>query len=530
MSIPKEPRQLMINIMYLVLTALLALNVSAEIFNAFDMVDGGLKSANASLDEANKVKIASINEAAKKKESYKAYSDRISGVTTLAKMADEYINGIVDTLIDQSGDGNHKVDDGDYVDVEGVRELRGKRNYDATTRIMVEKGVGEQLKDNMGKYKQDFLSFIDEADRSAWANKIPINIDDESWKHSVNKKKNWADFTFGHMPLGATMPIFSKFKNDIKASEATVLNYLAEKVGVGGETIVLDKYTVVSAPKKTYVIKGEPFETDVFLSASAGNDSKTGISISVNGRNLPANADGVAKYTETPSSVGIKKYNAVISVKDPVTGEVKQYKNEFEYEVGERSVAISASKMNVFYIGVDNPVEISAAGVPSNQIKVSMSGSGGGTINRNGDGTYTVKVTKPTTVSESAKINVSAPNLNASKDFRVKRIPDPRPMLGSEGGGSIGNGTFKAQLGIYPKLENFDFEAKCDITEFLLVRAAKRQDPEFAKVSGGRYDAKSKGLVDKATPGDKYIFQNIKCKCPGDPAPRDLGQLVFDIK
>ncbi|MEZ5049410.1 MAG: GldM family protein [Saprospiraceae bacterium] len=166
----------------------------------------------------------------------------------------------------------------------------------------------------------------------------------------------------------------------------------------------------------------------------------------------------------------------------------------------------------------------------SNQIQVSMSGSGGGTINRNGDGTFTVRVTKPTTVSESAKINVSAPNLNASKDFRVKRIPDPRPMLGSEGGGSIGNGTFKAQLGIYPKLENFDFEARCDITEFLLVRAAKRQDPEFAKVSGGRYDAKSKGLVDKATPGDKYIFQNIKCKCPGDPAPRDLGQLVFDIK
>ena len=85
---------------------------------------------------------------------------------------------------------------------------------------------------------------------------------------------------------------FSKFINDIKASEASALNYLATKVGVGGATVVLDKFTVVSAPKKSYIIKGETFETEVFLSAAAGGDSNTGISISVNGRTLPTNADG----------------------------------------------------------------------------------------------------------------------------------------------------------------------------------------------------------------------------------------------
>jgi gliding motility-associated protein GldM len=264
----------------------------------------------------------------------------------------------------------------------------------------------------------------------------------KAWTKSVNKKENWADFTFGHMPLGACMPIFSKFINDIKASEASSLNYLASKVGVGGETVVLDKYTVVSAPKKSYVIKGEPFETDVFLSASAGTDSKTGISISVNGRTLPTNADGVAKYTENAGSIGVRKYSAVASVKDPVTGEVKSYKNEFEYEVGERSVTVSASKMNVFYIGVDNPVEVSAAGVPSAQIKVSMDG---GNISRNGDGTYTVNVTSV----GKANVRVSAPGVNYSKEFRVKRIPDPTPKLGGkERGGSIGNGTFKAHSAI----------------------------------------------------------------------------------
>jgi len=494
------------------------------------MVDGGLKSANEALDKSNAALPQAIKENSKKNVALEKYAQRVDSVTNLSTAGTSYITTIVDRLIDESGNRDGKVDDGDYVEVNGVREFRGKRNYDATTRLMVEDGMGEELKNHMLDLKTKYLNLIDPDQRAEYASKIPISIDEEGWKHSVNEKKNWADFTFGHMPLGATMPIFSKFTNDIKSSESVVLNYLAGKVGLQKDEIILDNYRVVSSPKKSYVINGENYETDIFLSAAAGKGNNTGISISVNGTRLSTDSEGIAKWSTKANGVGIKKYNASIAVTNPVTGKVDTYKSDFEYEVGERSVAISASKMNVFYIGVDNPVEISAAGVPSGQIQVSMTGAGGGTIKRNGDGTYTVNVSKPTKVDESAKINVSAPNLNASKDFRVKRIPDPRPMLGNEGGGSIGNGTFKAQLGIYPKLDNFDFDTKCNLTEFLLVRAARRQDPEFAKNNGGKYESKAQDLVNKATPGDKYIFQNIKCKCPGDIAARDLGQLVFDIK
>lgn len=524
MSIPKEPRQLMINVMYLVLTALLALNVSAEIFNAFEMVDKGLKSANSTLDESNASMPALIREAAKKQASFAPYAERLDGVTNLSKEASTYINGLVDKLIDEAGNKNGSVDDGDYIDAAGVKELKGKRNYDATTRLMVDDGLGEELKTKMMEYKEKFATFADPADKADLLSKIPIAIDDEAWTKSVNKKKNWADFTFGHMPIGATLPIFSKFANDVKASEAAVLNYLSKKVGVGGANIVLDKFTVVSAPKKSYVIKGEPFETEVFLSAAAGADSKTGISISVNGRSLPTNADGVAKYTETASSVGIRKYSAVASVKDPVTGEIKSYKAEYEYEVGERSVTISASKMNVFYMGVDNPVEVSAAGVPSAQIKVSMDG---GNITKNGDGTYNVTVNSP----GKANIKVSAPGVSASKEYRVKRIPDPVPLLGGTlQGGGIGNGTFKGHTALIPILKDFEFDAKCNMAGFTLVRVAKRQDPEVAANQGASIQGAAKAIQAKANPGDKFVFQEIKCKCPGDAAARNLGQLVFDIQ
>jgi gliding motility-associated protein GldM len=510
--------------MYLVLTALLALNVSAEIFNAFDMVDKGLKSANATLDEANSTLPGLIKEAAKKKESLATYAGRIDGITTLSKEATAYVKGIMDKLIDESGNRNGTVDDGDYVEAEGVTELLGKRDYAGTTRLMVDAGLGEELRTKMLEYKAGFAKVADPADQKDLESKIPIQIDDVSWTKSVNKKENWADFTFGHMPLGACMPIFSKFINDIKASEASALNYLASKVGVGGATVVLDKFTVVSAPKKSYIIKGEAFETEVFLSAAAGADSKTGISISVNGRGLPTNADGVAKYTETASSIGIRKYSAVASVKDPVTGDVKSYKNEFEYEVGERSVTVSASKMNVFYMGVDNPVEVSAAGVPSAQIKVSMDG---GSISKNSDGTYKVNVISP----GKATVRVSAPGVNYSKEYRVKRIPDPVPLLGGTlQGGGVGNGTFKGHSALLPILKDFEFDAKCNMAGFTLVRVAKRQDPEVAANQGASIGGNAKTIQGKAAPGDKFVFQDIKCKCPGDAAARNLGQLVFDIQ
>jgi hypothetical protein len=226
----------------------------------------------------------------------------------------------------------------------------------------------------------------------------------------------------------------------------------------------------------------------------------------------------------------VKRYTAIATVTNPVTNEVSTFRKEFEYEVGERSVSVSPTKMNVFYIGVDNPVEISAAGVPSNQVQVSMSGSGGGTISRNSDGTFNVKVTTPTAINESARINVSAPGLSASKDFRVKRIPDPVARLSTKSGGGMTSGEFKVQQGVGAFLDNFDFDAKCTIEGFQLVRVAKRADPEFATNRGGRWVDESQRLIDKATAGDRFFFENVRARCPGDPAPREINSMVFTIR
>ena len=521
MSIPKEPRQIMINIMYLVLTALLALNVSAEIFNAFKVVDKSMAKSNASLDESNSKMPELISAGAKKRESFATYADRVAPARQYSAELNQYIQNIIDTLIITSG--------GYMVDKETgqpTEKLKGEKDKSVTTRLLVDKGIGEELKAKILEYKTKFLSLLDTADVASFSGDITLDVDDATWQKK--KKKSWAEMNFSHMPVQATLPILRKFQNDVKNSEATILNYLANKVGTNVD-VVLDKFTVVSAAKKSYVIKGETYEADIFLSAFAGADSKTGISISVDGRSLPVDAEGVAKYSASAGGVGLRKYSASISVTNPVTNEVQTFKKEFEYEVGERSVSVSATKMNVFYIGVDNPVAVSAAGVPSNQVQVSMTGSGGGSISKNSDGTYNVKVSQQTKLGEFAYVTVSAPGLTEKREFRVKRIPNPNAKLSNSMGGVMGAGEFKAQKGLFAVLDNFDFDAKCEIIGYQLVRVPRRQDPLIAANKGGGYNAEARGVVDQAKAGDTYYFENVKAKCPGDASGRDVNQLVFKI-
>lgn len=522
MSIPKEPRQLMINLMYLVLTAMLALNVSAEIFNAFKIVNDGLVKSNGVLDESNGKIPDQVAQLAKKKAELQKYADLSKEVRAYSKEVSGWIQGIFDNLVDAAGDKDGTpYSEGDFKMDQGKKKYKGIKDKDVATRILLDEGVGEELKAKLIEAKAKFLSFVDEEDKISVEANIPIKIDDEEWQKA--KKISWSDFNFKQMPLGAVEPMFTKWVNDIKNSEAAVLNEYMNKVG--GKEVVFDQYKVVSSPKRTYVIKGEKFETEVFLSASASKASNTGVSIKVNGQNMPVR-EGVANFTQTANKTGVQKYSATITVTNPVTGEVKTVKNDFEYEVGLRSVAVSLDKMNVFYIGVDNPVSVSAAGVATKDLKVN--GSGGGLkLKSTGNGKFNATVGNP----GAAKITVSGGGLEPTTfDYKVKRIPDPVVKLGKFKGGKIGNGTFKAMPGLIPWLENFDFDAKCKVQGFELTRIAKRADPVLGTNAGPTFNGKVANLVKLAKPGDAYLFENVKVTCPGDKAGREVNSLSFQIK
>lgn len=511
MSIPKEPRQLMINLMYLVLTAILALNVSAEIINAFFALNKGIKTSNLILDQSNDQIKKQID---KQADAYKNPINegfRAASVETqqIDKEFVAYINSLNELLTKEAGGVSKDYSDG--------RPERFK-DKDVTTRIFVNEKKGDELQKRILETRDKFLAVIkDPADRELLSRQIALKVDSIA---PDSKAKTWPEYKFKQMPVAAVMPFFSKLQADAKTSETAILNYLFNKIG--GSDIKFDNFKVAIAPKTGYVIQGEKFEADVYLAAYSSNPG-TGVSINVNGSGLPIK-EGVAHYEATGSDLGKKTVKATATIKNPLTGEVKSVTGEFEYEVGRRSVAVSADKMNVFYIGVDNPISVSAAGVSSNQITVTGSGVD---IKPNGPGHYIVTATRP---NDKASITVSGGGLNQSFPYRVKKIPDPVPKLSNSRGGTMGTGEFKAQGGVSAVLENFDFDAKCSIQSYVLVRVPKREDAVPANNTGSRYEEKAARLVQMAKPTDIYYYNDIKARCPGDVAGRDVGSMVFTIK
>lgn len=542
MSIPKEPRQLMINLMYLVLTALLALNVSAEVMNAFFTLDEGnqasISTVNSQLDQTVRGLKSLLSDESKAK--YRAIEPAVDKVRSEVNTFGTYIDELRAKLIDAAGDQNGEVGDGDYTISYGKTVPKGKKNKDVTTRILVEQGVGEELKGKILEVKEKMVSayttLLNENGETFGlkpeeiknridniGNNLALKIDDETWKLSKDKK-SWADFKFRQMPLAAVMPLLSQMQSDAKSSEAALVNNMAELAG--GRVVEFDAFFPVVQAEKSYVIKGEPFKAKISVGTYSSSLNPSDIGIFVNGSKLPVNNEGIAEYTAATNGVGTKTLQLRAEVVNPLTGEKTDGDATYTYEVGERSVAISADKMNVFYIGVKNPISVSAAGVSSNELKVNISG-GGGKMTNTGSNSWDIEVTTPT---DDCKINVTGGGMNATKQFRVKRIPDPTARLGNKEDGSMGNGEFKVQKGLIAWLDNFDFDAKCNIQGFNLVKVAKRSDPVEVTNAGGSFDGKAQNLVTSAKPGDTFYFENVKARCPGDQAGRKINSLVFRIK
>ena len=294
----------------------------------------------------------------------------------------------------------------------------------------------------------------------ALENNMALSVE-ENWQEAAPDKTSWADYRFRQMPLISVLPLLTKMQTDSKNAEAFAVGELASLVG--GKEIVFNKFFPVINAKKAYVIKGEKFEADISLGAYSSDIPPENIKLTVDGARKSVGKDGVAKYSVTTNSTGKKTIKLTATVTNPLTGEVSTSTQDFEYEVGVRSANVSADKMNVFYIGVENPISVTAAGISSNDLKVNCSGCN---LKRAAQGKYIATVTKPGEV----KVNVSGGGLpNTPYTFRVKRIPDPVARLGKKADGTMGNGEFRAQPGVIPWLDNFDFDAKCKIDGFTVT-------------------------------------------------------------
>lgn len=179
-------------------------------------------------------------------------------------------------------------------------------------------------------------------------------------------------------------------------------------------------------------------------------------------------------------------------------------------------------RMNVLYIGVDNPIEIALSDYPVEAIQVKVND---GTITGS-NGKYNWTVFRP----GAAAITVFANGKELAKyNYRIKRIPDPVARLGNHDSGTISIGEFKAQEAVVMFMENFDYDASCDVTGFTILFVRKNSDIFDVVNVGSRFNEKALKYINDVQSGDVIYIENIRCRCPGDHASRKINSLVFKI-
>ena len=537
MSIPKEPRQLMVNLMYLVLVAMLALNVSAEIINAFFTIDEGnqstMNAVTTQLNDTQKGLDKLLEDPSKAR--FRPLGDAVKEVRQASNDLHTYIEDLRQLLIDEAGNGDGITNEQDFTTSYGMVVPIGKKNKDVTTRLLVDQGKGAELEAKIQEartrliqiYTQLLQEHGTEMDLkpeeiqqriASIKNIIPLKID-EGWKES--EKKRWAEFKFKQMPLAAVLPLLSQIQTNAQSTEATMVNHFVEMAG--GKVIDVDQFFPIINAERSYVIKGEPFKARISLGAYSSQLDPKNVQITVNGSPVRLGPDGLADFSQIAQSTGSKRLVLESKVTNPLTGKVLTGSTTYEYEVGVRSASVAADKMNVFYIGVDNPITLSAAGVPSEQLKVRAEGA---TISGSG-ARRNVRVNRPGKV----KIILSGGGLAPTTfEFRAKRIPNPEIKIANKMDGTIRSAEFRVQQGFIPDMKDFVFDARCNIQSYTLFYTPKGGDPIRVTGRGNRFSGEVDGYVKQAKAGDDYVFTEVKAKCPGDTHGRRVNGLAFKIR
>lgn len=503
----ESTRQRMINIMYLVLLAMLALNVSDSILDAFRNLNDSLSTSQTNVNASTQQLLAAFEQTKLKNEPDRArpFYERALKAKSLSEELNTYIESIKNEFVTR-GQGMDK-ETGDLVE---------RANLDIAQGVMINEGEGEKLKAKINETRQKLIDLLDPADRKSIAFSLEAS---DPTDRGPGSKNTWEEVNFGEgTPLTAARTILTKIQSDNRNAEAEVVKKILGKMDVA--VVNLDRFSAVAIAPTSYVLQGQPYTAEVFLTAS---DSRTNPEITVGGSKLSVK-EGKGLYTVGTGSEGIFSWTGVIRIRQ-TDGTVKEYRTaEQKYQVARPSAIVSADKMNVFYVGVPNPVSISAPGIAKEKLKVSMEG---GNIS-GANGKYIVTVSKPGTaakVTVAAEVSGRVQTIGVT-DFRVKRIPDPKAKFGGKTGGTMSSVAIKSQDALFAILENFDFDAKFTVTRFNIIIAKPRTDAVVLQSNSNSFSSAMRSAIAGVTPGTRVIFDNIIAVGP-DGSPRQLDGIVF---
>jgi gliding motility-associated protein GldM len=504
----QTPRQRMIGILYLVLLGLIALDVPDSLLDSFKNISDSLTASKTNVETGIKSTFTAFEQSKLKEqpERAKPVYEKAQKARNLAEALDKYVDSLKKIMIDESGG----IDD-------ATNDYKGRESLDESVDLMVDRRKNAfELHKRIDATSQALLALLDDKERVGVNLALQAN---EPIHRTGFPNKNWEEANFGEgIPMGAAMTAFTKIQSDAKNAENEVVKKILGEVDKA--QVNLDQFAAVAVAPTSYVLVGQPYTAQVFLTAY---DSKLSPDITVDGSKIPTE-NGKGKYSGSTGSEGIHTWTGTINVKQ-TDGTIKTYRTDPQtYQVAKPSAVVSPDKMNVLYIGVPNPVSVSAPGMAKEKLRVGISG---GSITGSA-GHYIANVTSlgTATISVSGELAPGKTGVLGSSLFRVKRIPDPKPQFAGKSGGNTSAANLRAQDRLFAKLDNFDFDAKFNVTRFTLIVVKPRQDVVSLTNSGSELSGAMRSIMNTVTPGTTIVFKDIIAVGP-DGTQRGLDPITF---
>ena len=498
-----SPRQKMINLMYIVLTAMLALNVSSDVLDGFTQVQDGLARTNESVDRRNNAIYAELEAfTAQNPEKGQMWYDKASQVRKKSAALFELVDSLKLAIVRKADGKDANPDD-----------IKNRDDLEAASVIMLNpvNHNGAKLRKNIEDFRTFVEGFIPDSTKRA---SIHAALSTEPFRRKGTAMAElWEESKFDSQPVVAAITLLTKLQNDIRYAEGEALATLLNQVDAGD--VRVNELNAFVIPQSRMVMRGGRYSADIVLAAV---DTTARPAIFINGKQL---SDSHGHYEFATGQTGSFDYSGYLEVPHG-DGSVTRHPFSSSYVVMEPSATVSATMMNVLYAGIDNPISISVPGVPQSGVNATMTN---GTLTRSGDHFVArpAKVGSEAVITVTANIDGKAQTVNTTS-FRVRKLPDPVAFIsyaGSngateryKGGKPISKATLMASKGLDAAIDddmlNIDFKVLSFETVFF--DSMGNAIPEVSSCSN--FSQRQLDSFRRLSRGKRFYISRIKAKGP----------------